>query len=774
MKLCARENVFLSHAMSENPAPVPMTHASTRASAARWILLALAILLLAGAAGFWFGDVPNRYRAAEAMKTGRLALLKSDHIGALAAFREAALLRPGDEEIAARYEQTQAAWYEFTDNQLDHLDFKAAYLAWHALPDADALLTEPLLGRYRARGKGIDGQARKAVQADLEVVTAHIDAAEFDQAYAALKALEPFQALVPEVAERRQAAEAAQLAVAMAAAEDALKAEKFDDAREILKGAVKVGGGNVDYAKLVAVIGETEVRAWLRDARKAVGESKFKEARELLDKAAAKSLLADEVANAREAVLKSARAQASYALAVAISASDRAQVEGVLAEAEAYAEWKKVPVDDLLKPANVTAFLETLKAFDLGKERQSQYVDRLDIPLVLWARQNFQDQTGVQEFLRDGFTEWSRFVASHQMPATALYLDEQAEQYGATVDAAWRKETQARVPESVGVTIAVRDPAPDKDAPGKLNAEATAALKAMLAKKLKGWPKVVEFDEKKPATVVLQGRYDGFYFQDYPTTTEKFVRYQSGTEQVPNQRRQDIVAEHNDLMDRYNNVQQQLDSKIQYVDSVNNNPYATDWDRSQLVYKNIEIASDRNLLARWRAEIAELRRQGDQLPQTLSEPVYDNERYFVIEHSYNCTGTWVVDAELHGPAVEVATFVAGAEFNTTEVKGDASKGVPVKSAASLPKAKLLTGIARDIVKKVEEEDEIVDRLPDMTVTAFANFHTTNKSNAPTQTEQFLGLLYAWDRVGGVTSHRINLLQAARQNLNLPPLGSGKN
>lgn len=752
--------------MSDNPTPVTTTNAPARASA-RWVWIALAVLL-AGVAGVWLGDVPNRYRAGEAMKAGRVALLKSDYTAALQAFRAAALLRPTDEGIIARYEQTQSTWLELAERKVDKLDAKAAYLAWHELPSAETVFMEPMLGKYQARTAEIDAAAREAVKTELATLHEQAEGGDFDSAYTMLKALEPFRALVPELAERRQEIETLQVTNALAAAQAALKDEKFDDAREALKPVAGLAAKNEDYAKLATAIGEAEVRALLRDAGKAVGESKLQEARELLDKAAATKVLADEVTKAREEALKSIRAQLSYGLAVAISRNDRAKTEEVLASAETLAGWKKVPADDLLKPANVAAFLETLKAFDLGSERQAKFADRLDVPLVLWARKNFQDQAGVDEHLRESFTQWSRYLATQHMPSAALFIDELARQYGAKADDAWRKETLDRVMETVGVTIAVRDPEPDKNAPDKLNADATAALKAALEKKLGGWPKLVPFDAKQPATVVLRGYYDGFNVQDYPDVTKKTVRYQSGTEQVPNRQRQELVAEHNELLERYNNVVNQLNSKLEYVSSVNNNPYASDWDRSQLVYKNIEIASDRNLLGQWRQQLAELRRQGDALPKTVPEPVYDDEPYEYIQHHYQCLATWGVAAYLHGSEEQVAEYHASTEFRTDEVAGDASRGVPVKRAAAVPEAKLLPGLARELVKQAGNVDEIVRQLPDMTLGAFYNFHTANKSGTLLQTEQFLGLAYAWERAGRKLPQTSEILNAARQNFGLPP------
>jgi hypothetical protein len=734
-------------------------------------LLALAVL---GGVAYWLGDVPNRYRAAQEMRAGRVALLASDLPKALGFFRAAALLRPTDEAIIQQYDQTQTRWVEMVEQKLAKLDGTAAYLALQEIPATEPLLVEPHLGRFRARVAGIEAAARTVADGLLAQVREQTEAGEFDQAYATLKTVEPLRRVAPDLVAARQTIEQAQVAAALANAQAALEEEQFDAARDALKPVAELAAKNEDYARLGVTISETEVRAALRDARKELSAGKLKEATNLATRAASVGVLADEVAAARSEILQQARATASYELAVAISMNDRGKVEAALAQGESIAGWKKVPVDDLLQPASLAAFLETLNTFELGAEQQQQYVDRLDIPLVAWAESNIQDPAGVKEYFRDGYREWSRMLAQHKLSGSALFVDDLAVEFGAEPDEAWRKATLDLVVETVGVRVAVRNPAPDAEAPAKLDADATAALRAALAKKLGAWPKLVEYNEKDPATVVFFGYYGGFEADDYPTTTRKTVRYRSGTNQVPNPARDRVVDEYNDLMVRHNNVIRQIDDKNDYISSVENNPYATDWDRSQLVYRRIEVASDRNLIARWREELANLRRQAESMPRYIDEPVYADEAYDYIQHHYECDAVWSVVATIHGgQEVELAEHVASTTFDTDEVKGNASRGVPVKPAGAIPRAKLEATLARELVKKAAEVDELVKKLPELTLASFVNFHTEHKTSTFAQADQFLGLLYAWERFGRTLGMKAEILASARTGLNLPPKKSAR-
>jgi hypothetical protein len=745
--------------------------ASTSARLTSWLLILLGVAALGGVA-FWLGDVPNRYHASEAMRSGRVALLASDLPKALGFFRAAALLRPTDEAIIQQYDQTQTRWIDLVAQQLAKLPPEEAYFALLKLPAADAQLVEPHATRYRELAAKVTASARTLAEERLAEARQQAEQGSFPLAYELFHALEPLAALVPQLPAELKQAQDAQVVAVMEAAQAALADERFDDARVALQPVAEFAAKNEDYAKLGATINETEVRAALRDARKELGGQKLKEATALVDRAAAVGVLADEVNAARGEILQTARAAISNALAVAISLGDREKLEAALADGETFAGWKKVPADDLLQPASVAAFVETLNAFDLGADKQRTYVNRLDIPLVVWAAPNFQDQAGLFEYLQAGYTEWSRFLASHNMPASALFIDDLAAEVGAEPDAAWRKETADRVADKIHVEVAVRNPDPDTSSPGKLDAEATAALRAALAKKLGSWPKLVDYDEKKPATVVFFGYYDGFRSEDDPRTTEKYVRYQSGTEQVANPERNRIVDEYNDLLERHNNVIQQINDKNDYISSVESNPNASDWDRSQLVYKRIEVASDRNLIARWREELSALRRQGDSLPAYLNEPIYADEPYDYIEHHYTCEAAWDVAASLHGEDVVVARHTASTSFEAVEVAGDASRGVPVK-AVTFPQAKLEATLARELARKAANVDDLVKHLPAMTVQSFANFFQGRDASPLAVTENYLGLVYAWERVGRSLDDKEAILKSARTVLNLPALDSSK-
>ena len=191
------------------------------------------------------------------------------------------------------------------------------------------------------------------------------------------------------------------------------------------------------------------------------------------------------------------------------------------------------------------------------------------------------------------------------------------------------------------------------------------------------------------------------------TKPEALPGHQSGTRQVPNQEVHDLIEEHNELMDRYNQVGAALAEKEDYVARVNGNPNASEWDRSQIVYKQIEIASDRRLLAEWRAKLNDYRARAKSLPQTVAEPVYDNEEYHIIDHVITCSIRWALQAKLHGPEIRLTQWQAETDFKTREVDGNASHGVPVRRPDPAPKAKLMPGLVKDLLREYADSGRTV-------------------------------------------------------------------
>jgi len=803
--------------MSDTPAPLSGASTSTpRRSFLPWILGLLVVAALGGAT-FWLVDGPNRYHAAQEMRAGRMALLASDLPGALGHFRAAAILRPTDEAVILQYDQTQSRWVALVEQQLQKLEPAGAYLAWQKLPPTEGELVEPHASRYHEIKARIEEHARTVAQGYIADARTHWEQAEFAPAYELLHQAEPLAALVPELPAQLRKAQAAEVAHAMAAAREAMDAgdyagaradlktvaalgagnaeylkmgpaideaelantlaganqamtqEKFDEAREIWKTAAALGAGNADYVKMGPAIDEAEVHAALRDAGAAIEKQEYKSATERLARAAELKVLPEEVTAAQAKLREGAGIAATTDLARAIAADDSAKATAALELGRLYAGWEAMPAENLLQPADLPSFLKALEVFKLGKEGQGAYTNRLDIPLVMYSRRKFPEEA-VTEYLREGFRDWSRRAEQFKLLGLALYLDAQAQECGAPVDEAWRRETTRKAIESAHVAVAVADPVEDSDAPSGLNAAATAALRQALQAKLGEWPKLVPNDPAHPPTVVLTGRFAGFDTNDNPDVETRTVRYQSGTRQVANQERNRIIDEHNEVMDRRNQLNRSINDNQYKVDRLNSGEQLNDWERSEGIGAAGALVVQRYQLQKLEAEIRDLRAQGDAMPQTVSEPVYANEEYQVIDHHYTGTLAWQLDANMHGQEATVAEWSADTEFQTREVTGNANRGVPVKEPEPVPYDSMAAGLVGKVVARVGDVDEVVDKLPLMTMNAFIAFFEKNKAQGVGLANEYLALAYAWEDVGRAlpADTKDTVLSFARQQINLPP------
>jgi hypothetical protein len=115
------------------------------------------------AVAYWVGDIPNRYRAAQLIRAGRVAQLSSDFPGALKAYRAAAFARPGDDSITREYDLIQTRWLEVVTRKIERLPPEDALRTLQSLPPTSDLLVEPHAGLFHERADAVANRARTAV-----------------------------------------------------------------------------------------------------------------------------------------------------------------------------------------------------------------------------------------------------------------------------------------------------------------------------------------------------------------------------------------------------------------------------------------------------------------------------------------------------------------------------------------------------------------------------------------------------------------------------------
>lgn len=751
-----------------------MPASTPRSSAARNILnhggatgvvIATLVVLAVAAAAVWFlGDIPNRYRASEAMKAGRLALLDSHQAQALEAFRTAARFRPTDEAILRQYDQAQRDWVDSLERKTSGLDSTRAYLALHETTAPDAQLVEPHLGHFRTLARKVDDAALATATELLAKARQHTEADEFDAADGDLKALEPLRDLAPEWAAQREATRVARVNAAIAAASSAMDGGQFDEARATLKQAAPFT--TKDDQKYVTVgqeIEQADAKAALAAAHAAIKKEDFSAATTHLDHATKLNVLLDDVASARTTLRERARNSGAAQLAQAIAKNDRKAAAAALKAGQDYAGWPAVDVESLWKPKDLASFLEALDTFGLGPKSLGDKIYRADVSLVLMCRDRFE-APAVETFLQDAFIHWSDVARGTHAPGLAVMLHDEARAHGAPVDNDRRKQLVDEARTSAHVAVALGESPDDNEAPKGFNKSATAAVRKALEAKLTTWPKMAPFDLKQPVTVMLQGGYLAFDVSDDTSNiTRKTVRYQSGTQQVPNPADRELMQDYEDLVQRRKAYANSIAEKQAFIDSAGPSP--DDFTKSQIRDKVIDITFDRAQLQEINGKIMELKRRAQSTPRYVDEPVYADEAYSVVHHVYTCSVAWVLGASLHGEIVTAAQWEAKTQFKSDEVVGNTAHNVPVHSPARVPEEKLEPSLNKTLLTRVSNVDDLVARLPDLTVASFASFH--RNSDPLWRADQFLSLLYAWEAEGQILSPKKDILNQARALLSLP-------
>lgn len=738
----------------------------------RFALVLTLGLVAAGAVAWFVGDVPNRYRAGSELRAGRVALLASDLPTALQHFRTAAGLRPSDEAIVQQYDQTQQRWVQMVDQKLTNPDPTAAFKILRSLPPTEGLLVEPHRGQYHTRALAVEAAAREVATTQAAAARDAAGAEDFDGALATLQRIEPLRTLLPDYDARVQEVKEARLAYLLEKIHALANNDDFAGARTKLQ-EIAATLGETRLHEEQKSVDETEARSALKSAQAALERNNLSDAKAHLTRAVELKVIESDVAAAQTNFLSTARNVLAGELVEGLLATKRAAVTATLEKGHALVDWPVISADALLSPTDLAAFLTSLEQVGLGPKAMEPFIDRLDVPLVLVASRQLPKEA-TETFLRDSFTRWSRFARDNEFPGLALFLDSEAQRHGAKLDEKWRTETLAAAVTSTHVTIAVRDPVRNPKSPAGLDDGAAAALRKALKAKLTSWPALVDHDPKHPATVVFSGEFAGFDTEnDSSDITTKSVRYQSGTRRVPNAEAQEVYEEYRDLMDRRNSVVDSVNEKQRFVDEVRANSNADDFTRSRARDAAIEIASSKYLVAQWDRKLDELRARGKSLPTQLSEPVYDNESYEVIHHVYTCTLRWRITAALHADPVAIFQVETDTKFRTDEVSGNAAHGVPVRAPDAVPEEKLKRQLVPTLIGKVGKIDEWIDSLPELTFASFGNFHGQRKTDLYKVYDQYLALLFAWEKAGWKIKFRENVVEQTRQAFHLTTSPTGK-
>jgi hypothetical protein len=681
--------------------------------------------IAAGAAAIWIGDVPNRYQASQRAKSAQIALLSSDFSTALRNYRDALLLRPMDFDLQRQYVDTQTRWLQTFEREFEGKTPEAAYDTLATAPQGiEQLLTEPQLGTYRKRIAAVTNTLKQKLETDLTKAEDTHAGGEFDQAYAALKPLEKYAALLPDLAQRRRDLELNEVATTMSLAKEFIAKDEFTAAREALEGVAPRADGVAGFAEQLANVRRKELDQHLAAVRQAADGPKpdFEAAYAELETTIKLKLPADEAAKVRAELQQAALDFYGTGFVGAISKRDEAKAKTYLPGLHDYAGLPTGDVDlkDLVgETLDFDAFVAVLQKLHLTSDPKSADF-RVDVHLVHASLPRFKDRAPAEKFIADAFRSWSNAQAAAHRPALAHALYLKSLDYHGAKDDAWAAQQLAAVRASAKLSVVVH---PAKSAAKHLQ---NAALARQTFERLKqitpgkagdSWPELVFVEQADAAAeaagidVEARGNLDD---NDKEDVTRKSVRYRSGTRTVRNPDYDATLEEHNESMRRLNRLAGEADELDRQTEDAKNNPNLTPDQRT-----NIVISAQASALAkRWeinrlKQETADLYAQGHAMSKTVEEPTYATESYEDVVHHHRFDAVWMITARWSGyPLVAPAVVSASVARTTSEIRGNASHGVPVKRQQPIDLAKVGAEASAALVRGISKHNLI--SLPEVT------------------------------------------------------------
>src|SRR5205085_1252664 len=157
---------------------------------------------------------------------------------------------------------------------------------------------------------------------------------------------------------------------------------------------------------------------------------------------------------------------------------------------------------------------------------------------------------------REGFAEWSRSLSKNNQHGLAVFVADYGTKFGMPKDDAWRTQEIEAGKAQLNLTIGTATGESHGDTPAGFSQEANSTFNSALKSLLPGWPRILEPGAK--GLVTLQGWFVGISTDDSPKTERRTVRYQSGTQKVPNRERQQMVEEHNELIQSLNQLNRSI------------------------------------------------------------------------------------------------------------------------------------------------------------------------------------------------------------------------
>ncbi len=749
-------------------APVAATSAPRRPKGVVfWAGLAAGILVVAGAA-YWLGDGPNRLKAAQRMKTAQQALFAADWPAALMALRDAASLRPTDAEYRREFDEAQRRWVEMVEREIRDLAPRAAHDRLVSRAEAAIALVEPYAETFRRMSTQAAHAARALVQKAVDEARALGEEWEHDAALARLDEVRAHAALLPGFADIEQGLRRDRVRGGIAQAWEQVYEWKFAEAYatlEPLRADAALAGD--EYATVWQQAREVEVLARLEEVELLAGSHRYGEALIVLTQLRAGDILLHEVERSTASVKALAQAFSVDRLSRALIAGQAAEVEAALQDYARFIESRfAVTGAELTGSRDLQTFLRFLEELRMRPKAGEPRTDGRDIALVSAVRARFADDGAVAQFLREELSGWSQVEEQAGRPGLALYLQAEAVREGAPADAARENRLRAALAADVGLRLSWAAADIEGKAAGPLRTDVIKVLQTRVEQRLAPIARFVSASDG-PRTLMIATALSGPAESDKPTRQQRTVRYQSGTRNVTNPDYQQLQAQLRSAEDEVARMQNGLaavraEAQRQAQQAANSGN--TNSAMAASLSGGIGITLAQNNLNRAVNHRNAVRNNLRDTSRTLSEPTYADEPYDVVTH--NVTYSAALTAMPQG-ARSPARWTAQFAHQTTEITGNAARGVPVQAPVYPGAAEINRRLAEQLVARVGDLASLERSLATAGFALIKEQAPWGNASALDLADDQWGLLLLWRSLTIEPGEAAEIEQGVRLALGLP-------
>ncbi len=744
-------------------APVPAKPVNKKAL---WLGLAAAVIMVAGA-GYWLGDVPNRLKAGQRMTEAQKALFASDWQTALLALREAVNLRPTDLEYRREFDEAQRRWLDMVEKEIAGVAPRLAYDRLANRAPAAVALVEPYSETFRRLSEETTRAVRQIVQTAVNRSLALVEERDFVAALAQLDEVRGHAAVLPAFAATETDVRRKRVLDGIEVALEQSQQLRFPDAYAVLE-LVRDDSrlAAQEHARALQQVREEEVQARLVQVRNLARANRYAEAQMELGHLRQNAVLLPAVEEVVGEVKALAEDFSLNRLSVALVAGQVAEADAALQDYARFTDSTfTVTGAELIGSRDLESFLRAIEQLRMRPAAGQLRTHGRDIALVAAVRTRFADADSVARFLRQEFHAWSEVEEKNGRPGLALYLAAESRREGAPADPARENRLKAALTADVGLRLAWAPDNVDNKATGPLRTEPLNAVRTALERRVAAVMPVGAANSPGAVSVALT--ISGPTDSNQPSRQRRSSRYQSGTRTVDNPRYSQLQRQLENAENDVANTQRALNNVRAEAQRMANQASSSGDMNAALagaLAGGIGVGVAQNNVNKAVNNRNNIRSDLRNTPRTLTEPTYADEAYDVVTHNVTYTADLsATPAGVRNPVRWRAQFA----HQTTEVTGNASRGVPVQS----PTYPAAVDISRQLSQQLVERARDIAPLEQLLATAsFAALNERGRQAGRKEidlADDQWGLLLLWRGINIEPAGAADIEGAVRQAIGLP-------